>query len=91
MQERRSRGREYFPVFERVVEVVVGLGLLTLSRRRAAASLCHTLGRNKAAVLHAQKGLYVAQLCLGSDDPEFADYQWFVEGLKEAVKESERK
>ena len=71
--------------------MVVGLGLLTLSRRRAAASLCHILGRNKAAVLHAQKGLDVAQCCLGSDDPEFADYQRFVQGLKEAVKESERK
>ena len=71
--------------------MVVGPGFLTLSRRRAAASLCHTLGRNKAAALHAQKGLYVAQCCLDSDDPEFADYQRFVQGLQEAVEESKRK
>lgn len=71
--------------------MAVGLGFLTLSRRRAAASLCHTLGRNKAAALHAQKGLYVAQCCLDSDDPEFADYQRFVLGLQETVKESKRK
>ncbi|OCK80795.1 SET domain-containing protein [Lepidopterella palustris CBS 459.81] len=59
--------------------------------RRKAAELCHALRRDKAALLHAHKGLITAQTCLGKDNPEFRDYEIFVQKMREDIQYSEAK